>query len=202
MPGPSTISNLPSQKNLTTEEGVREALSFETDMEDGEIAHTWGEYLAGAFARVNDTNARKIVLYLAAHEPEERDREQILEDLKLDMTDNELAERLHKLVRADILARGSSDFRYRGLGDRIFAMVFRRLYGEQIDRVSVAEIDDDFKRELAAVKGQLSVKKGELAELRVRYRLMVASHQGLTLDDLVQNPHKDTTPIGPFQGIR
>ena len=49
-------------------------------------------------------------------------------------------------------------------------MVFRRLYGEEIDRVSVGEIDDDFKRELTSLKGQLSVQKGDLAEHRVRYR--------------------------------
>ena len=49
------------------------------------------------------------------------------------MTDQEFEERLHKLVKADILAEGSSNFRYRGLGDRIFAMVFRRIYGEEID---------------------------------------------------------------------
>ncbi len=48
-------------------------------------ARVWNEYLWDAFARVNDTNARKIVLYLAAHEPEERGRDQILSDLGLDM---------------------------------------------------------------------------------------------------------------------
>ncbi len=48
------------------------------------------------------------------------------------MSDQELEGRLHKLVKADILAEGSSNFRYRG--DRIFAMVFRRIYGEEIER--------------------------------------------------------------------
>jgi hypothetical protein len=69
---------------------------------------------------------------------------------------------------ADIVAEGSSDFRYRGLGDRIFAMVFRRIYGEEIERVTVASIDDDFKRELAAARARISVHKGAAAEYRVR----------------------------------
>jgi hypothetical protein len=213
----ATIANLPAEKDLTTEQGVRDALTFETSVEDGEIAHTWGEYLADAIDRVNtresppqsplgDVNAHKIVLYLAKHEPEERDRTQIHQDLKLDMTDSELAERLKKLVRADILAQGSSNFRYRGLGDRVFAMVFRRIYGEEIDRVTVEEIDEDFKRELATLKGRLSVHKGALAEHRVRYRLLVASLRGATLADLVRDPRpggiEPTTPIGPFKGIR
>jgi hypothetical protein len=32
-------------------------------------------------------------------------------------------------------------------------MVFRRIYGAEIDRVSVEQIDDDFKQKLAALKG-------------------------------------------------
>ncbi len=90
-----------------TKEGVREALAFETVVGQGEIARVWREYLLAAFAEVNDANARKIVLYLARHEPEERDRQQIREDLKLDMTDDELEKRLHQLVKADILADDS-----------------------------------------------------------------------------------------------
>ncbi len=197
----ATISNRSDEKDLTTEQGVRDALTLETTTGKGEIAHVWGEYLAGAFARVNDRNARKIVLYLAAHEPGERNRAQIHADLKLDVTDDELAERLHKLVMADILARGSTDFRYRGLGDRVFAMVFRRIYGEEIERMSVGEIDDDFKRELASLKGQLSVHKGAAAEYRVRYRLLVASLSGATLAEVVRDS-QDATPIGPFTVIR
>ncbi len=202
----ATISNSSDEKDLTTEAGVRDALTFETVVDQGEIAHVWGEYLADAIERVNDQNAHRIVLYLAKHEGEERDRTQIHKDLALDMTEKELAERLDKLVMADILAQGSSNFRYRGLGDRVFAMVFRRIYGEEIDRVSVAEIDDDFKRELAALKGQLSVHRGAAAEYRVRYRLLVASLRGATLADVVRDSEdaglSSRTPLGPFAVIR
>ena len=50
---------------------------------------------------------------------------------------------MHKLVKADILAKGSSNFHYRGLGDRIFAMVFRRLYGVEIERVELGAVIDE-----------------------------------------------------------
>ncbi|MCP4663046.1 MAG: hypothetical protein GY856_47250 [bacterium] len=70
------------------------------------------------------------------------------------MTDRELEERLHKLVKADILADGSSNFRYRGLGDRIFAMVFRRVYAEEIERISVGKLESDFKREVDSARRQ------------------------------------------------
>jgi hypothetical protein len=155
----ATIFNRPDEKDLTSKDGVRDALTLETVAGKGEIARVWREYLLGAFARVNDTNARKIVLYLAAHEPEERTRVQIREDLDLEMTEGELDERLHQLVMADILAQGSTDFHYRGLGDRIFAMVFRRIFGAEIERVSVGEIDADFHRELASERGSRSPRR-------------------------------------------
>ncbi len=193
----STIRNRIREKDLTHEEGVRSALALETVSGKGEIARVWNEYLWDAFARVNtgevppqspqgdDVNARKIILYLMAHEPEERGRDQILADLKLDMTDQQLEERLHKLVKADILADGSSNFRYRGLGDRIFAMVFRRIYGEEIDKVTSESIEDDFKRQLDTARRQTAWHKGQAAEYKVRYRLQVASLAGAALADIV-----------------
>jgi hypothetical protein len=152
----STIRNRSGEKDLTTPEGVRDALTLETGLGKGDIAWMWNEYLLDAFARINDTNARKIVLYLAANEPEERNRDQIRDDLGLDMTDGELEDRLQKLVMADILAQGSSRFHYRGLGDRVFAMVFRRLYGAEIERVNLESIETDFKRELGTARRQIA----------------------------------------------
>ncbi len=208
----ATISHLSHEKDLTTEAGVRDALTFETVIDQGDIANVWGEYLADALERVNDQNARRMVLYLAKHEPEERTRRQIREDLGLTMAEAQLEKRLKQLVMADILARGSSNFHYRGLGDRVFAMVFRRIYGSELDLVSVEEIDEDFKHELASLKGQLAVYRGELAEHRVRYRLLVASLHGATLSDVVPDGlpggtqggrhGEESVPLGPFARIR
>jgi len=196
----ATISNLSEEKDLTTRAGVLDALAFETIPGKGEIAQTWMEYVWPAFDQVNDKNAHKIVLYLAAHEPEERGRDQILEDLGLEMTDRELEERLHKLVKADILADGSSNFRYRGLGDRIFAMVFRRIYSEEIERISVGKIESDFKREVDSARRQAAWHKGDAAEYKARYRLLVASLAGAALADVVANPQEGLT-LDRFRAI-
>ncbi len=190
------------EKDLTTKDGVREALALETVVGKGEIARVWREYLLAAFAEVNDTNARKIVLYLAAHEPEECGRDQILADLGLDLTDQQLEQRLHKLVKADILADGSSNFRYRGLGDRIFAMVFRRIYGEEIERVSALAIEDDFKRQLDSAKRQAARYRGLAAEYKVRYRLYAASLAGAALADVVTGEVPPELTLDRFTTIR
>ncbi len=143
-----------------------------------------GRYRVRQLESLTDGEALEAV-YLAGHEPEERDREQIREDLGLDMTDDALEKRLHQLVKADILAEGSSNFHYRGLGDRIFAMVFRRIYGEEIQKASQAKIETDFKRQLDSAKRQAARYRGQAAEHRVRYRLLVASLAGATLADVV-----------------
>ncbi len=198
----ATIFNRPDEKDLTTQEGVLDALAFETVMGQGEIARVWRDYLLAAFKQVNDVNARKIVLYLAKHDPEERNRRQIREDLKLEMTDVELEKRLHQLVMADILADGSSNFHYKGLGDRIFAMVFRRIYGSEIQDVSQKEIEDDFKRQLNSARRQIARQRGQLAEHRVRYRLFVASLAGASLDDIVVGDVPAGLTLDRFTTIR
>ncbi len=68
-------------------------------------------------------------------------------------------------------------------------MVFRRIYGEEIERVSVEAIEDDFKKQLATAKGKISQQKGLAAEYKVRYRLLAASLRGATLADVVAEPH-------------
>jgi hypothetical protein len=97
-----------------------EIMKYETTYLRGEIAKMWNEYLWSAVERVNDKNAKRIVLYLAKYGDEERSREQILKDLHLDLSDGELEQKLHKLAIADIIAYGSSNKYFRGLGDKIF----------------------------------------------------------------------------------
>jgi hypothetical protein len=54
-------------KDLTSEEGVRKTLEFETLHRDGIIRGTWLEYISSAFPRVNEKYAKDIVLYISKH---------------------------------------------------------------------------------------------------------------------------------------
>ncbi len=60
------------------------------------------------------------------------------------------------------------DFRYRGPGDRIFAMVFRRVYGEEIETVSAEAVEDDFKRQLDFARRQPSCRLPDAERLNHR----------------------------------
>ena len=61
---------------------------------------------------------------------------------------------LGSLLAGTVLAKGSSNFHYRGLGDRVFAMIFRRIYGVEIERASTVSIEDDFLRQLDTARRQ------------------------------------------------
>ena len=202
----AVIRNRSEEKDLKTLAGVRDALTFETIRGRGAIAQMWNEYLLDAINRINDINARRIVLYLAARDPEERTRQQIMDDLQLDLEHGQLEKRLQQLVMADILAEGSTAFRYKGLGDPIFAMIFRRLYGEEIEQVNAERIDEEFKEQLASIQGQVSWHKGQKEEYKVRYQLLLASLNGAKLGDLcapedIQAGDIELT-LGPFRSIR
>ena len=179
-------------RDLTTEQGVRDALIFETTPEKGFIASVWLEYILDAFGRLNEVNAKRMVLYLAKYGDQERSRKQIREDLQLseELTDDALELRLHKLRMADLIARGSSLSRYKGLGDPVFEMVFRRAYGEEIDDVDLEQITQDSHRALTHLKRKTAWLKGIRGEYKVRYHLTRAAQKGIALADVVHNPSK------------
>ncbi|MCP4150701.1 MAG: hypothetical protein GY757_23340, partial [bacterium] len=120
------------EKNLTTVDGLARSLEFETLDAQGAIKSTWMEYVKTAFSRVNDRNAKRIVLHLFKHKDRELTRKEIRDDLDLDMTDELLETRLEALIKADIINQGRTNFDYRCVQDNIFDKVFRGVYQKEI----------------------------------------------------------------------
>ncbi|MCU0289363.1 MAG: hypothetical protein MUF15_23570, partial [Acidobacteria bacterium] len=89
-------------KDLTTIKGLTETLDFETLDKRGNIKATWMEYVNAAFSKVNDRNAKRIVLQLFKYKDRELTRKEIRTQLNLDMTDEELEKKLEALVKGDI----------------------------------------------------------------------------------------------------
>ncbi len=158
-------------KDLTNIDGLTRTLEFETLDDQGEIKSTWMEYVASAFKKVNDRNAKNIVLYLCKHRDREITRQALLDELKLNMTDSELEEKLKALVKADIIQQGMSNFRYRGVQDNIFDKVFRGVYQEEIDHFDPRKLKEEYleafeklKIEHNHLKGKFNYQKGYFAE--------------------------------------
>ncbi|HLP59614.1 MAG TPA: hypothetical protein VK186_12320 [Candidatus Deferrimicrobium sp.] len=166
-------SNYPD-KDLTTIDGLSRTLEFETLDDEGIIKSTWMEYISSAFPQINDRNAKNIVLHLSKHRDREWTRQELIEKLKLKMTDGELEKKLKALVKADIISQGASNFRYRGVGDNIFDKVFRGVYEEEIRTFDVKIIKKEYNKELEKLKkqyysllGKFNYQKGYFVEYAI-----------------------------------
>ncbi len=166
-------------KDLTTVDGLADTLEFETLRTEGEIKSTWMEYVSTAFHRVNDRQAKNIVLYLSKNKNREVTRRELLEKLELEYTDAELEKKLKALVRADIIEQGASNFRYRGVQDNIFGKVFRGVYQEEIEafeseqiRKEYLEAFEELKKKYRSLLGKFSYQKGYFAEYLILDQLL------------------------------
>ncbi|MCP4154875.1 MAG: hypothetical protein GY757_44545, partial [bacterium] len=158
-------------KDLTTLKGLKETLEFETLNDNGKIKSTWMEYISSAFNKVNGKNAKNIVLYLSKNRDREVTRKELLEALKLDISDVELETKLKSLVKADIIKQGQTNFDYRGVRDNIFDKVFRGVYEKEIREFDVSvireEIQETFeqlKTKYKSLHGKYNYQKGYFAE--------------------------------------
>ncbi|UCH96216.1 MAG: hypothetical protein JSV88_04990 [Candidatus Aminicenantes bacterium] len=73
-------------KDLTTVDSLTRTLEFETLDDHGSIKSTWMEYVKTAFSKVNDRNAKKIVLHLCKHKREEVTRKDLMDTGKIQLS--------------------------------------------------------------------------------------------------------------------
>ena len=171
-------------KDFTTQEGLLKTLEFETLHENGGIRGVWAEYIAKIFDKVNQQNARNIVLYLSKHRDRQIGRNELLEKLKLKMTDFELEQKMQAFVKSDVVNQGRSLFFYQGVQDNIFDKVFRGMYGDDIAAFDADTIANEYKALYEKAKvdyqkllGQFNQTKGLLAEFVIINQLRLHAFQ-------------------------
>ncbi len=174
--------------DLTTEEGLLNALQYETLNERGHIRAVWMEYLGKVFYKVNQENAKNIVLHLCQHRDREVSRQELMKKLKLQMTERDLEEKLHSLVKSDLIERGRSNFYYRGVQDNIFDKVFRGEYADDIRNFDPKEITQEYKalyeqakQDYWEVLGRHNQMKGLFAEFAIINQLRLHAIEKQTL---------------------
>jgi hypothetical protein len=158
-------------KDLTSINGLTGILEFETLDDQGLIKSSWMEYMAKAFPKINDQNAKNIVLHLSKHRDREWTRDELRGALNLEMPDGDLEQKLKALVKADIINQGRSYYCYRGVNDNIFDKVFRGVYQEEIRKFGAKVIRKEYNEELKKEKkrynrllGKFNWHKGYFAQ--------------------------------------
>jgi hypothetical protein len=140
---------------------------------------SWMEYMAKAFPEINDRNAKNIVLHLSKYRDREWTRDELREELNLEMTDGELEKKLKALVKTDIINQGQSNFDYRGVRESIFDKVFRGIYEKEIRKFDPKVIREEYSAELKKEKkrykqllGKYNYQKGYHAEFLILNQLL------------------------------
>jgi hypothetical protein len=176
-----------SQKGFTTVEGAVRTLAYEITNRDGEMYGTWSEYIDSTIREVNDTYAKKILLFLSRERNKEVTRTEISDYLDGKLDNGPLEERLRTLEYGDLITRGSSDFHYKGIPDDILDFIFRDRYQFEIHRVKpdvnielTAKIET-LEKDKKFLQGSLNELKGRMLEYVVYRELNGCRKEGKTI---------------------
>jgi len=145
------------EKDLTTAEGVINAVNYEISTNTAEMSLTWAEYIEDTVAQVNNLNAKNILLYLSKHNERYFTPKQLQQELKLDLEVNEIRRQLRILKEADLIQQGISDIDFRGLQDGTLNLVLRNRFEKEIKGAA-----PNLKQELTAEIAQLTRKNKQL----------------------------------------
>ncbi len=139
------------KRDFSTTDGVIKTLDYEIKNREGELFGTWSEYIFSTIKAVNDRYAKQILLFLSKERDKECTRVEISDHLGGKLSELELEEKLHALEYGDLISRGVSNFRYRGIPDDILDLIFRELYQEEIEQVK-PDIAKELANQVAALK--------------------------------------------------
>ena len=187
-----------AEKDLTTTDGVIKTVNFEIADRKSEMSGTWAEYLRMTFKRVNGLTTKNLMLFLNKHDERYWTPRELKEALHLDLSEEEIYDRLVLLSESDVILRGSSDIRFRGLQDGTLNLILRHRFEEQIEGFE-PNFQADFQAQLTALqadkkrmRGRISYLEGMIAEHLLALELRSKKH--LRLTDYFTNV-SDTRPL-------
>ena len=157
------MSRYNREKDYTVEENIVDV--YEKEISSGEIYATWMEYMQKTFSSVNKVNSKRILLYLF-NQGRERTRAEIIKDLKLNYTDEEMEEKLNALIAGDLISQGSTAYRYEISKDKTYELVFRRVYQDEIEHFV-----PDIKADIRKAMGRNNYTKGKFTEFLIREKI-------------------------------
>jgi len=191
-------------KDLTSTEGVINTINYELTSRDGDFGNNWEEYFRITFNRVNEVNAKKMLLHLTRYRERSWTPLEIKEALQLDMDTNEVQEKLEILRKADLIGDLSS-IDYIGPDDGTFYMVLRHRFEKEISgfkpdfKKEFQEEIKNLKRENRSLRGKLSQLVGRMAEdqlaldFRTQGRFSLSAYFGGVKDETELNIQDVTT---------
>ncbi len=131
-----------------------------------EMFLTWGEYLDKTLERVNNRNAKNLLLFLNKHADRYWTPQQLKDELQLDLEVSEIQKELIILSKVDVIDRGSSNIDFRGLQDGTLSLVLRRCFEKEIEGF-VPDFPKEFSETIAKLTAENRSLRGRLNQLTV-----------------------------------
>ncbi len=177
-------------KDLTTPDGVVEAVNHQVTWRYSEMSRTWREYIALTLQKINDRHAKNLLLFLNKHADRYWTPQELKTALNLELDIHEIQHKLMVLVEADMLEWGNADIDFRGLQDGTLHLILRSRFEKEITNFE-PDLKQEFHEQISRLKqdrnriqGQLNQLRGQVAELvlanalrsRKRFRLDTFFH--------------------------
>ena len=120
-------------KDLTTPEGVIEAVEYEFSDHTSEMSRTWAEYLDMTFEKVNGPNTKALMLFLNKNNDRSWTPADLKKKLNLDLDELEIKKRLILLSASDVISRDVTEIHFSGIPDGTLKEVLRHRFEEEIE---------------------------------------------------------------------
>lgn len=145
------------KRDLTHSAGVIETVNHEIFNRKSEMWQTWREYIDSTLQRVNDRNAKSLLLFLNKHDERYWTPKELKQELQLDLEPNDIQRKLLALVESDLITQGVADIDFGGLRDGTLRLILRNRFEKEIN-----EFVPDFKQEFHAQIAKLRQEKRRL----------------------------------------
>jgi len=157
-------------KDLTTADGVVDAVNYEISYRRSEMSDTWNEYLQLTLQKVNERYAKSLLLHLSKHADRYWTPKELKGELQIDLSIDKIQQRLVQLSEGDLIDRGVSDIQFKGLSDGTLNLILRNRFEEEIAGF-VPDLKQEFHKQVDSLtmenrklRGLLNNLSGKLAE--------------------------------------
>jgi hypothetical protein len=149
------------EKDLTTQEGVINTVNYEISDNKAQMSLTWGEYLEKTLDRINNKNAKKLLLYLNKHNDRYWTPQQLKDEIPLNLELDEIQKELIIFSKIDVIERGASRIQFRGLQDGTLNLVLRNWFEEEIEGFA-PDFSKEFTQTIEKLQAETRSLRGKL----------------------------------------
>ncbi|KPA10603.1 hypothetical protein MHK_009190 [Candidatus Magnetomorum sp. HK-1] len=171
------MQNQYEKHNLSTKKGVIDTVHYEISNKMSNMCIVWREYIDKTLEEINNINAKRILLHMSKNPDRVWIPKELKRELHLDISEQEILDRLRKLEKADLLQEGNAAIEFQGVNDGTLHLILRSRYGREIKdfepdiRVDfekrLQEMENtiqELEKEKQSLSGKLNFLKGEIAE--------------------------------------